>query len=87
MKELYKVLGIDKTRTMPYHPQCDGQVEQINRVIIELLSLNVNNPTDNWDFELGLTLMAYRSAVQTSTGFTPHSLLFGREMRFPLNIS
>ena len=86
MKELCKVLGIAKTRTTPYHPQCDGQVERMNRVIIELLALNVQNPTDNWDLELGLTLMAYRSAVQTSTGFTPHYLLFGREMRLPLDI-
>ena len=38
LKELCKVLGIAKTRTTPYHPQCDGQVERMNRVIIELLS-------------------------------------------------
>ena len=58
----------------------------MNRVVIELLSLNVRNPTENLDLELGITLMAYRSAVQTSTGFTPHFLLFGQEMRLPLDI-
>ena len=40
-KEICKLLGIAKTRTSPYHPQCDGQVERINRTIIELLKLNV----------------------------------------------
>ena len=30
--------------------------------------------------------MAYRSAVQTSTGFTPHCLMYGREMRLPNDI-
>ena len=85
-KELCKMLGISKTRTSPYHPQCDGQVERMNRTLIELLKLNVDNPTENWDLELGLTLMAYRSAVQSSTGYTPFYLLYGREMRLPLDI-
>ena len=80
MKELCKVLGISKTRTTPYHPQCDEQVERMNRVITELLSLKVHNTTENWDLQLGRTLMANQSAVQTSTGFTPHYLLFGRKM-------
>ena len=30
--------------------------------------------------------MAYRSAVQTSTKFTPHLLIYGREMRLPIDI-
>ena len=87
MKILCKVLGIAKTRTIPYHPQCNGQVKRINQVIIELLSINVNSPTDNWDLELGLTLMEYRSAVQTSTGFTSNYMLFSRECLWILSIA
>ena len=49
-------------------------------------SLKVPNPTDNWDLDLGLMLMAYGSAVQSSTGFTPYLLLYGKEMRLPLDI-
>ena len=30
--------------------------------------------------------MAYRSSVHASTGFTPHLMLFGREMRVPVEI-
>ena len=85
-KEICKLLGIAKIRTSPYHPQCAGQVERMNRTLVKLLLLNVPNQTDNWDLYLGLTLIAYRSAVQLSTGFTPYDLLYGKEMRLPLDI-
>ena len=58
----------------------------MNRTLIELLALIVANPTENWDLNLGLVLIADRSAVQSSTGFTPHFMLFGREMRLPLDV-
>ena len=80
------MLGISITSTSPYHPQCDGQVERMNRTILELLVLNTANPTDTWDLNLGLALMAYRNAVETSTGFAPHFLRYGREMRLLIDI-
>ena len=49
-KEICKLLRISKTRTSPFYPQCDGQVERINRTIVELLLLNVPNLTtiESW---------------------------------------
>ena len=85
-KELFQLLNIKKTRTSLYHPQCDGQVERMNRTLIELLALNVANPTENWDLNLGLVLIAYQSGFQSSTGLTQYFMLFGREMRLPLDL-
>ncbi|KAK9972385.1 hypothetical protein ABG768_025692 [Culter alburnus] len=34
----------------------------------------------NWDTLLPYVMMAYRSSVQSSTGFTPYRILFGREI-------
>ena len=31
-------------------------------------------------------LLAYRTVVQSSTGFTPHKMLFGREARIPIDL-
>lgn len=33
-----KILGINKTRTSPLHPQSDGMVERFNKTILDYLS-------------------------------------------------
>ena len=85
-RKLFQLLSIKKTRTTHYHFQCDGQIEKMNRTLIELLVLNVTNPTENWDLKLGLVLIANRSTIQSSTGFSQHFMLFGPEMRLPLDV-
>ena len=85
-KKLCQMLNIMKTRTTSYQPQSDGQVERIHRTIIDLLKLNVCNATNNCDLNIEVTLMAYRSAVHASTGYTPYFLLYGREMRLLLDL-
>ena len=80
------MLNIKKTRTTPYHPQCDGQVERMNRTIIALLNLNVRDATNDLNFNIGLMLMAYRSAVQALTDYTPYCILYGRKMRLPIDV-
>ena len=84
--KISKLLGIAKTRTSPYRPQCDGQGERMNRTIIELLKLDVKNSTENLDLEIGFSLMAYCSAIQSSTKFKSYYLLYGKEIRLSFDI-
>ena len=83
---LYKLLGIKKTRTTPYHPQSDGLMERNNRTIKDILSKVVNDNRDDWDEWIPHVLLAYRTAVQSSTGFTPHKMLVAREARIPMDV-
>ncbi|VDI00396.1 Hypothetical predicted protein [Mytilus galloprovincialis] len=80
------LLNIDKTRTCPYRPQSDGLVERMNRTLIQMLSIFVNDNRNDWDDHLPYLLMAYRSTIQDSTGFAPHKLMFGRDMMCPIDI-
>ena len=81
---LCEALGIDKTRTTPYHPQSDGLVERFNKTLQQMLALFVNDRRDDWDDHIPFLLLAYRSSPQQSTLCTPNLLMFGREVRLPL---
>ena len=35
--ELCKIAGITKSRTTPFHPRSDGQVERLNKTILQML--------------------------------------------------
>ena len=51
-KELCCLLGIQKTRKMPFHPQSDEMVETFNRTLEQcLLKVADENQTD-WDLSL-----------------------------------
>lgn len=80
---LCKRLGMQKTRTIPLHPQSDGPVERFNRTLAKQLGILIAEHQRDWDMHLPFVLLAYRSAVQNSTSFTPALLMLGRELRTP----
>ena len=85
-KEVCRLLDIEKTRTTPLHPQSDGMVERLNRTLEAMLSKFVQENQRNWDRLLPLLAMAYRSAIHESTGCTPNELMFGRDVRLPVDL-
>jgi len=80
------ILGINKTRTTPLHPQSDGMVERFNRTLEERLRKVVSQNQKDWDEHVQLFLMAYRSAKHDTTRFTPAKILFGDELRLPADL-
>ena len=85
IKELCKEAGVAKTRTTPYHPQCDGLVERSNQTIITMLSKVIDENQRNWDKKLPPVLMAYRTSRHESTGKTPFELVYGRKAKLPVS--
>ncbi|CAG2252698.1 unnamed protein product [Mytilus edulis] len=78
--------NIDKTRTSPLHPQSDGMVERLNRTIEDILSKFIGKDQKDWDTHLSVAMMAYRTSVHESTGFSPSMLMFGREIELPIDL-
>ena len=86
MGEVCKLLHINKTRTTPYHPQCDGLVERFNRTLLNMLASCANDHPFDWEKHIRKVCMAYNSSIHSSTGHTPFYLMFGRQARLPVDI-
>ena len=84
--EACKLLGVDKSRTTPYHPQSDGLVERFNRTLLDMLATAVGENPFEWEKNLRRLCFAYNTSVHPTTGFSPFSLMFGRQPRVPMDI-
>ncbi|TNN05036.1 Retrovirus-related Pol polyprotein from transposon 17.6, partial [Schistosoma japonicum] len=79
--------GIRKTRTTAYHPQENGLLKRTNRTLKTLLRSFVHQaPAANWDDLLPQCLLAYRSSVHSSTGFSPAQLHSKHDLKLPIEI-
>ena len=86
LHELCLIGGSHKTRTSPYHPESDGMVERFNRTLLMMLAMVAGKNRDDWDVLLPAVMMAYRSSVHESTGYSPYRLMFGEECTLPMDI-
>ena len=81
--ELLRSLEIVKTRTTPYRPSSNGQVERYNRSVLQFLRCFLEGHQRAWDKHLPAVAMALRASVSATTGFTPNYLMFGEEVNLP----
>ena len=77
LRETLKAFGTSKSHTTAYHPQGDRMVERFNRSLLQMLRSNVEVKQE-WEVYLPLVLYAYRTAIHSSTGYSPFELIFGR---------
>ena len=86
LAELYRLIHVSPLRTTPYHPQTDGLVERFNKTLKDMLKKAAVEEGKDWDKLIPYLLFAYREVPQESSGFSPFELLYGREVRGPLDI-
>ena len=85
-QQFLRRLEINKTRTTSFHPQSNAVIERMNRTLLNMLAKCIDQNQSDWSSLLPFVLMAYRSSVHESTGFTPYFLVFGHEMSLPLDL-
>jgi hypothetical protein len=81
MKEIHKLLGIKTSISTAYHPQSNGQTEQINQEVEAYIRHFVSHRQDNWSDLLATVEFALNNRRQLATdlshfelnyGFSPH---------------
>ena len=84
-RSYYGELGITNRYFTPVYPQGNGQVEAVNKVIVNGLKKKLDNAKGKWVEELPHVLWTYRTTPCRSIGETPFSMTYGAEPVIPLD--
>jgi transposase InsO family protein len=85
MQELLRISGVVKLRTTAYRPQCNGAIESWHRVMNSLFAHVINENQKDWNRWTNYIVFCYNAAVQSSTGFSPHFLMTGQEVKWTVD--
>src|SRR5258707_6727662 len=69
-----------------YHPEGNGQMEQINQVLEQYLQAYMNYQQDNWALLLPLAEFTYNNAMSAITGISPFFTNKGYHLRLLTNL-
>ena len=75
---------ITKSFSAVAHPQANGQVEAVNKIIQSILKKKLRKAKGNWIDELPLAFWTYRITHKTATGHSPFALAYGTEAMIPV---
>jgi len=86
MREICRLLDVDKLRTTAYKASTNAAAERFHRTLNSMIGRMIDEHQKDWDSLLPYVLAAYRSSRHEATQFTPNYLIMGREVRAPVDV-
>ena len=84
LRESCRLLKIRKFQTCSFNPQANGVCERMHKLLVDMLSHFVRKDARNWDEYVHYAVIAYRAIPHSSTKYSPYYLVFGRDLRLPI---
>ena len=78
-KELFRFMGVKLDLSTAYHPQTDGQTEQVNQCLEMYLRCSVGDSPAKWKSWLAQAEFWYNSTHHSVLGCSPFKALYGHE--------
>jgi len=82
-KTLFVGLGTQIQFSTTYHPQTDGQTEQVNLLLEDVLRMFVLQQPQKWEDYLHLVEFTYNNGHHESLCMSPFEVLYGSKCRVP----
>ena len=71
-----KLLGIEKIRTTPYHPQTNRSAERVHQTLQRMIGKLDPEKRRKWPEHIGSVLIPYNATRSQVTGYSPYFLMF-----------
>lgn len=78
--------SITQTFITAYHPASNGLVERTNKKILDVLRHYAGSFHESWEDWLPQVAASINGSVNSSTGKTPHYIIYGSDKRLPYDV-
>ena len=84
IEALTQEFEVHHQKSMPYHQQTNGTVEEFNKILETTLMKIFSVNRDDWDLRVPTILWAYRTTYNKLTMQSPFKLVYGLEAVVPM---
>ena len=80
-------MGTTKLRTSLYNPQTNGQCERFSSILVGMLGTLPPELKPDWKGSISTLVHTYNRTWNSTTGFSPYFLMYGRQPKLPIDIT
>ena len=81
------MLDTKLTKSTAFHPQTDGHIEVVNKMIVHILRMYNSKHPRTWDESLPYVQHSYNQALHSSTSHSPFQVGLGFQPLCPIDVA